>query len=57
VLPVVAASTVVGLALLGGIAAHAGGAPVLRGTLRVTLWGVVAMAATALVGALVGHAV
>ena len=57
VLPVVAASTVVGLALLGAIAARAGGAPVLRGTLRVTLWGVVAMAATALVGALVGHAV
>lgn len=57
VLPVVAASTVVGLALLGATAARAGGAPVLRATLRVTLWGVLAMAATALVGALVGHAV
>lgn len=53
----VAASTIVGLALLGGLGASAGGAGVLRGALRVTLWGALAMAATAAVGALFGVAV
>ena len=41
------------LALLGGIAAYAGGASVGRGCLRLTLWGGVAMAVTAGVGKLV----
>ena len=45
------------LALLGGIAARAGGANILRGALRVLLWGAAAMALTAAVGALFGHAV
>ena len=40
------------LALLGGIAAYAGGASVGRGCLRLTLWGGVAMAVTAGVGKL-----
>ncbi|WP_404861759.1 VIT family protein [Georhizobium sp. MAB10] len=53
----VAVSTIVGLALLGGLGASAGGAGVLRGALRVTLWGSLAMAATAAVGALFGVAV
>jgi len=53
----VAVSTIVGLALLGGLGASAGGAGVLRGALRVTLWGALAMAATAAVGALFGVAV
>jgi len=40
------------LALLGGIAARAGGADVFVGALRVTFWGALAMAVTTGVGAL-----
>ncbi len=40
------------LCLTGTLAAHAGGAPRLRGALRVTFWGAIAMAAAALVGQL-----
>jgi VIT1/CCC1 family predicted Fe2+/Mn2+ transporter len=43
------------LALLGGIAARAGGANVLIGAVRVLLWGAAAMALTAAVGALFGR--
>ena len=50
----VAASTIVGLAVLGGLGASAGGAGVVRGAARVTLWSALAMAATAAVGALFG---
>ncbi len=42
------------LALLGGSAAHAGGAGVIVGALRVTFWGALAMAVTAGVGSLFG---
>ena len=42
------------LALLGGLAARAGGASVTKGALRVAFWGALAMAATAGVGALFG---
>ncbi|PWJ20339.1 VIT1/CCC1 transporter family protein [Jannaschia seohaensis] len=56
VLPV-AASTVLGLALLGGLGASVGGAGILRGAMRVTFWGVLAMAATAAVGAAFGVSV
>ena len=45
------------LALLGAIGASAGGANILRATLRVTFWGAFAMALTAGIGALVGTAV
>ncbi|HAU79410.1 MAG TPA: nodulin 21 [Stenotrophomonas sp.] len=44
--------TLLGLCLTGTLAAHAGGAPRLRGALRVTFWGAIAMAAAALVGQL-----
>ncbi|MEN5070657.1 VIT family protein [Stenotrophomonas sp. TWI1183] len=44
--------TLLGLCLTGTLAAHAGGAPRLRGALRVTFWGAIAMAAAALVGRL-----
>jgi len=44
------------LVALGATAARVGGAPVLIGTARVTLWGVLAMAATAAVGKLFGTA-
>jgi VIT1/CCC1 family predicted Fe2+/Mn2+ transporter len=52
----VAASSLVFLALLGAIAARAGGSPVFVPTLRVTVWGALAMALTAGVGALFGVA-
>jgi VIT1/CCC1 family predicted Fe2+/Mn2+ transporter len=55
--PVVAAASLMFLALLGAVGANAGGADILRATLRVTFWGALAMAATAGIGALVGRAV
>jgi VIT1/CCC1 family predicted Fe2+/Mn2+ transporter len=45
------------LALLGSLAARAGGSPVLKAAARVTFWGALAMALTAGVGALFGTAV
>ncbi|MDZ4673344.1 MAG: VIT family protein [Gemmatimonadota bacterium] len=54
VTPVVGGSTLVLLAILGATAARLGGAPLARGTLRVTFWGAVAMGVTALVGQLFG---
>jgi VIT1/CCC1 family predicted Fe2+/Mn2+ transporter len=53
----VGASTLAMLAILGAAAARLGGAPRLRGALRVMLWGTVAMVVTALVGRLFGTAV
>ncbi len=46
--------TVVALAGLGALGARAGGAPKLRASARVVTWGVLAMAATSAIGALVG---
>jgi vacuolar iron transporter family protein len=45
------------LAVLGAVGARAGGAPVLRAVLRVTFWGALAFAATALIGRLFGASV
>ncbi len=45
------------LALLGVLAARAGGAPPLKAALRVTFWGALAMGLTAAVGALFGTVV
>ena len=55
--PLVALVSVLGLIILGVIGAKAGGAPVGRSVIRVTFWGVLAMALTAGVGALMGIAV
>jgi VIT1/CCC1 family predicted Fe2+/Mn2+ transporter len=52
----VSGSSLLFLALLGSLAARAGGAPVMTATLRVTFWGALAMALTAGVGALFGIA-
>ncbi len=52
--PLVAGGSIVFLALLGGLAAKAGGAGIAVGAGRVTLWGALAMAATALVGRIFG---
>jgi VIT1/CCC1 family predicted Fe2+/Mn2+ transporter len=49
--------TLVLLLVLGGVAAHVGGAPLVRGSLRVAFWGAVAMGVTALVGRLFGAVV
>ena len=46
----VAATSLVCLCGLGSLAARAGGAPILKGALRVVLWGVASMAATTAVG-------
>jgi VIT1/CCC1 family predicted Fe2+/Mn2+ transporter len=54
VIPLVAGTSLVFLALLGGLAARAGGAPMTVGAMRVTLWGALAMGVTAGVGALFG---
>jgi vacuolar iron transporter family protein len=53
---VVAGSSLVFLAMLGGLSARFGGANVITGAVRVTLWGALAMGLTAGIGALVGAA-
>jgi VIT1/CCC1 family predicted Fe2+/Mn2+ transporter len=53
-IPLVSGTSLVFLALLGGLAARAGGAGVTVGAVRVTFWGALAMAVTAGVGALFG---
>jgi VIT1/CCC1 family predicted Fe2+/Mn2+ transporter len=50
----VSIAALVFLAALGAIGAHAGGAPMLRATLRVTFWGALAIAITAAIGKLFG---
>lgn len=55
--PVVGVGSLVFLAVLGAIAARAGGANPWIGAARVTFWGAAAMAATALVGSLFGTTV
>lgn len=53
-IPLVAGTSLVFLAMLGGVAARVGGAGVTTGALRVTFWGALAMALTAGVGYLFG---
>ena len=50
----VSGASLVFLAVLGAVAAQAGGASVMTGAWRVTFWGALAMAATAGVGSLFG---
>lgn len=56
-LVLVAGTSLLFLALLGALAARAGGAAVATGAMRVTFWGALAMGATAAVGALFGTVV
>jgi VIT1/CCC1 family predicted Fe2+/Mn2+ transporter len=51
-MPLVSITSLMFLALLGGLAARAGGARVTIGAIRVTFWGALAMAVTAGVGRL-----
>lgn len=53
----VGAATVLALAMLGALGAQAGGAPKLRASLRVVVWGVLAMVATSAIGGLVGASI
>jgi vacuolar iron transporter family protein len=53
-IPLVSGTSLVFLALLGGLAARAGGAGVTMGAIRVTFWGALAMVVTAGVGSLFG---
>ena len=52
--PLTSTMSLIFLALLGGLAAKAGGANIWLGTARVAFWGALAMAATAGVGSLFG---
>jgi VIT1/CCC1 family predicted Fe2+/Mn2+ transporter len=56
-LPAVGIVSLLCLAGLGALGARVGGAPLLPSVLRVTFWGVLAMAVTAAVGSLFGTAV
>jgi vacuolar iron transporter family protein len=55
--PIVFATSLFFLALLGALGARTGGAAMLKPTLRVAFWGAFAMAVTAGIGALIGKAV
>jgi VIT1/CCC1 family predicted Fe2+/Mn2+ transporter len=57
IIPIVSGTSLVFLATLGGLAARAGGARVTRGAVRVTFWGALAMALTALIGRVFGTVV
>jgi len=54
IIPVIVMGAIIFLAVLGVVGARAGGAPLLKPALRVTFWGMLAMAATALMGWLFG---
>ena len=56
-IPVVSVGSLAFLALLGMIGARTGGAEVLKPTIRVTFWGALAMALTAVIGAIFGKVV
>lgn len=55
--PAIAVSSLVYLAVLGSIGAKTGGANMLLASMRVTFWGALAMAVTAGVGALIGRSI
>jgi len=57
VIYVVSIASLLFLAVLGALGARAGGAGMVRGTLRVTFWGALAMVVTAAIGHLFGTAV
>jgi VIT1/CCC1 family predicted Fe2+/Mn2+ transporter len=56
-IPVVSVGSLLFLALLGAIGAKAGGAGLLKPTVRVTFWGAFAMGLTAGIGAIFGKVV
>jgi vacuolar iron transporter family protein len=52
--PTIITGSLASLAVLGGVAARAGGASVLKGATRVTFWSALAMGCTMLIGTLFG---
>lgn len=54
IIPMVAGGSLLCLALLGGLAAQVGGANLVVGAGRVTVWGALAMIVTAVIGAIFG---
>ena len=52
--PVVAATALVGLAVLGAVGARTGGAPIVKGVMRVLIWGALALGVTFGAGRLFG---
>jgi VIT1/CCC1 family predicted Fe2+/Mn2+ transporter len=56
-IPAVSIASLVFLATLGAVAAKTGGADMIKGALRVTFWGALALAVTAGIGALFGTVV
>ena len=56
-IPMVSTGSLLFLALLGFLGAKTGGAEILKPILRVTFWGALAMAITAVIGAIVGTVV
>lgn len=56
-IPIVAAGSLLFLAILGFLGARTGGAATLTPVVRVTFWGALAMALTAGIGAIVGTAI
>lgn len=57
IIPTVSVATIFFLVILGALGARTGGAPLWKGAVRVTFWGILAMAVTAGIGHLVGRAV
>lgn len=53
-IPVIASVSLIFLTALGALAAHAGGASILRGSARVLIWGALAMGVTGAAGAFFG---
>lgn len=56
-IPTIVIASLLFLAFLGGLAARIGGASVLRGAIRVTFWGALAMGFTMGIGSLFGAAI
>lgn len=56
-IPMTVVCSIILLALLGGLGAYAGGAPAAKAAIRVTLWGILAMAITFGVGVMFGTSV
>jgi VIT1/CCC1 family predicted Fe2+/Mn2+ transporter len=56
-IPLVTTVSLIFLAVLGAVGARAGGARILRATVRVTFWGAIAMGLTAAIGRLFGTVV
>lgn len=54
IIPIVASFSLLSLTILGALAAYLGGANILKGAIRVTFWGTLAMGLTAAVGSLFG---